>query len=76
MISKFPKEIEDFANQFHAMQIKRHQADYDPDASFLKSEVVQDILTVERTIGAFKKVSPKDRRAFAAYVLFRPRRKE
>jgi hypothetical protein len=70
-ITKFPKSIEDFANQFVAMQIKRHEADYDPYARFFKSEVVQDIETTKRTIENFDLASKKDKLAFCAFVLFR-----
>jgi hypothetical protein len=41
-VTKFPKEIEDFANAFLAMQDKRHSADYDPHAKFTKSEVLTE----------------------------------
>ena len=74
-MKNFPKEIEDFANQFVMMQAKRHQADYDPDPSmkFYKSSVLQDISDVEAVIDRFESVSRKDRRAFAAFVLFKRR---
>jgi len=72
-LKKFPKEIEDFGNAFVTMQEKRHRADYDPDEKFFKSSVIQDIDDTEAVIGGFKKTALKDRRAFAAYVLFRPR---
>jgi len=74
MIKKFPKEIEDFANTFVAMQDKRHRADYDPGAKFVKSEVILDHLVVEGAIENFKKASVADRRAFCVYVLLRPQR--
>lgn len=71
LISKFPKAIEDFANQFVAMQEKRHNADYDPYIKLSKSEVLLDILAAEQSITDMKAVAIKDRRAFAAYVLFK-----
>lgn len=73
MMQKFPKEVEDFANLFVAMQTKRHSADYDPFAKFTKSEVVQDIATVRITVAAFHTVPTKDRRAFCTYLLFKTR---
>ncbi|MCC6918709.1 MAG: hypothetical protein IT548_05860 [Alphaproteobacteria bacterium] len=73
VISQFPKAIEDFANAFVTMQKKRHDADYDPYSRFTKSEVTQDIATVEAAVGAFRLVSASDRRAFCAFVLFRQR---
>ena len=72
-IKKFPKEIEDFANMFVALQTKRHMADYDPDARFYKSEVRQDVAEAADVMDRFKDVPLKDRRAFAAYVLFKSR---
>ena len=73
MIRKFPKEIEDFANVFVTMQAKRHEADYDPFASFAKSAVEADIIMVEQAVTRFKSVPKKDRKAFCAYVLLKKR---
>jgi len=73
VVQKFPKPIEDFANLFVQMQSKRHEADYDPSARFAKSEVIQDIASVEIAIKAFKAETAKDRRAFCAFVLFKRR---
>ena len=69
----FPREIEDFANAFVTMQAKRHEADYDPNSTFYKSAVEQDIADVEDVIDRFRSAPPKDRRAFAAFVLFKKR---
>lgn len=73
VLSKFPKEIDDFAGKFVEMQIKRHLADYDPYARFRKSEVTQDIDDVEAVINKYKSVSTKDRRAFCAFALLKNR---
>jgi hypothetical protein len=73
MMKKFPKEIEDFANAFVAMQTKRHDADYSPQALFVKSDVQTDIDTVENVIRSFRTAHVRDRRAFCAYVLLRNR---
>ena len=74
MVSKFPKEIQNFANAFVTMQEKRHKADYDPIERFTKSAVQQDIDLAEQTITDFGLASTKDRRAFAAHVLFKSRK--
>lgn len=71
MLCKFPKVIEDFGNMFVTMQEKRHLADYDPHATFSKSSVLTDIAATAKVIGDFSKAPIKDRRAFAAYVLFK-----
>ena len=72
-ISKFPQEIQDFANMFASMQEKRHQSDYDPQVKAYKSAVLNDINGVEAAIADFERAPLKDRRAFAAYVLFKTR---
>lgn len=71
--STFPSEIKDFAASFAQMQSKRHAADYDPDGSFFKSDVINDINAVEDLISRFEGASVKDRRAFAVHVLFKAR---
>jgi hypothetical protein len=72
-LTEFPNEIQDFANQFTAMQAKRHKADYDPNEKAYKTAVLLDIDTVEDTIKKFNSAPLKDRRAFAAFVLFKHR---
>ena len=67
-MSRFPTEIEDFAYEFVQAQIKRHDADYNPLASYTRSELLSDIYTAEAVIGNFKHAPLKDRRAFAAWV--------
>ena len=69
IIIRFPDEIQDFAERFVDMQQKRHEADYDPDATFSKSDVIQDITDAEDVIRCFNSVPVRDRRAFAVYVL-------
>lgn len=73
VMNQFPPEIQTFANCFVEMQAKREDADYDPDAVFLKSDVVQDIDVAERTIQGLESASRRDRQAFAVYVLLHPR---
>ena len=68
-IKEFPSEIRNFAQQFADLQIKRHKADYDPDARFSENEVIQVILEAENVIRRFTMAPLKDRRAFAVYVL-------
>jgi uncharacterized protein (UPF0332 family) len=73
MINKFPSEIIQFATIFATMQVKRHEADYDPFAKFTKSSVMVDIKQAKVAIAAFNGTAIKHRRAFAAFVLFRSR---
>ena len=70
-----PQEIQDFADHFVAMQIKRHEADYDLNCRFAKTAVISDMRAAEAIINAFNSVSAKDRRAFAVWVLLKPRPK-
>ena len=51
------------------MQRERERADYDPDASFTKSEVEQHINDTAAMVNRFLATSISDRRAFAVYVL-------
>ena len=68
-IIRFPEAVQDFAERFADMQKKRHRADYAPDATFFKSDVIQDITDAEDVIRCFNSVPARDRRAFAVYVL-------
>ncbi len=55
------------------MQAKRERADYDPEGTFDKSVVLQDVDLAEMAISQFAKVPLKDRRAFAIWVLLNVR---
>ena len=68
-INRFPSAIRNFAKIFVSMQTKRHSADYDPDATFLKSDVIQYIEEADDAIMRFFEAPRNDRRAFAIYVL-------
>ena len=73
MLEKFPKDIEDFAEQFYKLQIERHAADYDPNSKFFRTDVQATIDAAEVAMKAFAKVPIKHRRAFAAWVSLRDR---
>lgn len=68
-INRFPSAIRNFAELFVSIQMKRHSADYDPDVTFIKSDVIQDIDEAEDAIMRFNEAPRADRRAFAIYVL-------
>ena len=55
------------------MQSQRHLADYAPEASFEREEVLQMIDEAEQAISEFDAVPSIDKRAFSVYVLFRTR---
>ena len=68
-VTNFPGEIQYFARVFVEMQQDRHSADYDPDVSFIKADVIQLIDLAEDAIRRFQQALARDRRAFAVYVL-------
>ena len=70
---RFPDEIQDFASLFSDMQKKRHDADYDPDTPFSKTDVLTGISEAEDVIRRFGEAPRKDRRAFAVYLLLERR---
>ena len=74
VLSGFPTEIQEFGELYIQMQRRRHDADYDPDAHFSRSDVVQFIYDTENAIAGFETVDARDRRAFAVFVLLRNRR--
>lgn len=73
VIQRFPKEIQDFANQFAQTQTKRHEADYNPGSVFATSDVLVTIASAEAAIKDFKKAAKKDKRAFAVWILLKSR---
>ena len=73
IMGKLPQEIQDFGHLFVSMKTIRHKADYDPLEKYYKSSVKQDIAATKDVIRRFKNADVKDRRAFAAYVLFKRR---
>ncbi|WP_139198846.1 hypothetical protein [Xaviernesmea oryzae] len=73
ILEKFPDEIQDFALQFYNMQLKRHEADYDPYSKFQKSQVLTDLRATEAVIRGFEACSSAHRQAFTALVLFQRR---
>ena len=72
-LRQFSEPIREFAETFARMQEQRHHADYAPDAGFRKSEVIQRINEAENAIRNFEGESLAERRAFAAYILFKGR---
>jgi hypothetical protein len=73
VLAKFPKDIEDFANLFHELQIDRHSADYDPSSRFTLTDAVVSIESAELAIKTFERVPIKHRRAFAVWVAIKDR---
>ena len=74
IITKFPQEIQNFADHFVMMQAQRHVADYDPLEEFSRNSVAQFVGSARSTIAEFEQANRDDRRAFAVFVLFDLRR--
>lgn len=75
IISKFPREIQAFAEAFIILQERRQSADYDPLSVFQDSEVEELIIRAEGVIAGLSRAPIADRRAFAAFVVLRPNRR-
>ena len=73
IIRRFPVEIQQFAEAFVDNQQMRHDADYNPDASYIRSDVLQLIDDTEMVVLDFERSDTIDKRAFAVYVMFRSR---
>ncbi len=73
LLRSFPQEIQSFADLFVDLQKERHTADYDPAQVFFKSDVVGHLRTARLTVERFEAADIRDRRAFAAHILFKER---
>lgn len=73
-INRFPATIIDFAETFVYLQELRHDADYNPLSVFTRSETSAAISRAEAAVERFIETTNRDRRAFAAQVLFTTRR--
>ena len=69
----YPAAVRNFTEQFMKMQVMRHTADYHPDFSFDRQEVMDVIDETRDVIDGFLKTPIKDRRAFAVYLLTKVR---
>lgn len=72
-MKRFPQGVRTFAREFVTMQEARHAADYDPVATFQKTQVAQIVDNCEAAIALFRQAPVADRRAFCAHVLFKSR---
>lgn len=74
VLSKFPEEVQTLAYLFYSMQIKRHNADYDPYYEVDISELETDFEEVKKAIEDFEGIDEKHLKAFATLVLFQDRK--
>lgn len=70
----FPEPIVELAAAFKQLQIKRHDADYDPSTKLTKAQVATDLEYARQVITDYKAEQIKHRRAFAAFVLLEKRK--
>ena len=72
-MSRFPVQIREMAVLFTRLQVRRHQADYAPQAQNPRSQVLHLATETEAAIRAFEAATLSQRRSFAAHLLFRER---
>ena len=65
----FPKAVRQFSELFERLQNHRYLADYDPIINFGRGEVQNLHLQTKQAIAKFRRVSKKDKCAFATWVL-------
>ena len=70
----FSADIKRCAERFVALQKKRHDADYDPIIRFHPAGVLADIASAEFALANYFRCAEVERRAFAAHLLFKPRK--
>ena len=71
--TRFAVEVQILADYFPAIQHLRHQADYDPDKIFVQQEILSTVAEASARVDIFRSASPRERRAFAVFVLMRER---
>ena len=69
IFARFSPEIKDFASTFVGLQAKRSNADYNPITTFTDADVKVDIDDAETAINNFEKISDREKRNFAIYIL-------
>lgn len=73
-LSRFSPDIQNFATRLVDLQQHRHQADYDPGATFDNLQVDQIIAQAEDALASFNNAPPNEIRLFITYLASRPRR--
>lgn len=71
----FSNRIAQVASEFVRLQARRHLADYDPYERFTKDDVDGDVFMAAVSIDMFNSVDEAEQRAFAAWILLKPRRR-
>ena len=68
----FHTDIQDFGETFTALQVQRHEADYNPNPAtpLTRTQTMRNIQRARDVIPAFMAVSAQERRRFATHLLF------
>ena len=69
-----PPSMRRFATEVAEMQMKRHRADYDPEARFSKGHVLAFLARANSVLADLQRATPAEKRVLAIHVLFRERR--
>ena len=69
----FSPPLQSFANAIAAIKEQREEADYNPDASFVQSQVITWIDRAEQAIRDFTNASPRERSMVAIATIARQR---
>jgi len=69
-LAGFGRDMRMFATVLPELQDKRHLADYDPSANFLRSEAESMIALAARGMARFASADAAERRVFLALLLF------
>ena len=72
-VPRCPLGIQRFAERFLVLQDARHRADYALDGVYFKLDVLELIDLAETAIALLEEADGRDRRSFAAHVLFKRR---
>ena len=71
-MAHFPADMQDFAETFIALQVQRHEADYNPnpDTPLTRTQTMWNIQRARDATQAFLAAPPQERRRFATHLLF------
>ena len=74
-MATFHHDIQDFSRTFIALQVQRHEADYNPNplTPLTRTQTVRNIERAWDAIKAFHTVPAQERKRFATYLLFHRR---
>ena len=71
-MATFHTDVQDFSETFIALQVQRHEADYNPNLTtpLTRTQTMRNIQRARDATQAFLATPPQERRRFATYLLF------